>query len=431
MPLHNEIELSPRMSKEDIQNLKAGQIKMTHMFKEFDRICRKYNLKYWCVGGTLIGAIRHKGWIPWDGDIDVHMFDTDWDRFKEIANSELPTTMAVFDGEIGKIKDLYSSYIGYKPSSHTGLQIDVFKYKDTFTQGKHAIQAYTNVWRDDFYYKDTGSFEYDFIFPLKELEFEGFQVYVPGCFEDFCCTCYDSYPPALPSIDKRYPYEGLIDPYNPHPQMRTMFKDLYSERTHEWFRRRAAQHSSDTPLHHSSGWSYLSNEKWNEFVNDCIQHVDIFNIKSVFEGGCGVGAVLKTLCLKNPLLELHGMDICKEAVERCIENVPNVKSYVGSITDLSKHDDAAFDFVISNCVLSYLDSYNDVKQAVNELIRIAKPNKHIHLCVFTEFPEHMKSFRICIEKSWWNQFTDLVDLKIQDIDMSEFKGRYSVFMTKN
>lgn len=430
MSTTNEIELSPRLSKEDIQNLKLGQAKMTQMFKEFDRICRKYNLKYWCVGGTLIGAIRHKGWIPWDGDIDVHMFDTDWDRFKEIALSELPTTMAVFDGEIGKIKDLYSSYTAYEPSSHTGLQIDVFKYNDTFIQGKHAIGAYINIWRDDFYYKDTGSFEYDLIFPLKELQFEDILVYVPREYEKFCRMCYDAYPPALPPIEKRYPCEGLIDPHNPHPQMRTQYKELYAERTREWFRRRAIQHSSETPLHHSSGWSYLSNEKWDEFVNHCTQHVDIHAIKSLFEGGCGVGAVLKTLCLKNPLLELHGIDICKEAIERCAENVPNVQSYVGSITDLSKHADASFDFVLSNCVLSYLDSHDDVKQAANELIRIAKPSCRIHLCVFTEFPEHMKSLRLCVEKSWWGQFADKVNMEIQDICMSEFKGRYSVFMTK-
>ena len=430
MSTNNEIELSPRMSKENIQNLKAGQMKMTQMFKDFDRICRKYKLNYWCVGGTLIGAIRHKGWIPWDGDIDVHMFDTDWDKFKEIALSELPTTMAVFDGEIGKIKELYSSYIGYEPTSHTGLQIDVFKYKDAFIQGKHAIQAYINIWRNDYYYKDTGSFEYDLIFPLKELEFEDISVYVPCEYEMFCRMCYDAYPPALPPVEKRYPCEGLIDPYNPHPEMRTLFKELYAERTREWFRRRAAQHSSDTPLHHSSGWSYLSNEKWEEFVNHCTQNLTLLDVKTVFEGGCGVGAVFKTLLTRNPLLEVHGLDICKEAIDRCIENIPYVQARQGTITDLTANESNTFDFVLSNCVLSYLDSLDDVKQAVHELIRITKPNRRIHLCVFTEFPEHMKSLRLCVEKSWWIQFADKVNMNIQDIDMPEFKGRYSVYMIK-
>jgi SAM-dependent methyltransferase len=431
MSIINEIELSPSLSNENIQNLKAGQMKMTQMLKEFDRICRKYKLNYWCVGGTLIGAIRHKGWIPWDGDIDVHMFDTDWERFKEIAHSELPTTMAVFDGgEIGKIQDLYSSYVSYEPESHTGLQIDIFKYKDTFVQEKHTIHAYLNIWRGDFYYKDTGSFEYDLIFPLKELEFEGISVYVPGKYETFCRICYDAFPPQLPPVEKRYPCEGLIDPYNPHPKMRTIFKELYAERTHEWFRRKALQHSSEMPLHHSSGWSYLSNEKWEEFINHCIHDVDLLDVKTVFEGGCGVGAVFKTLLTRNPLLELYGIDICKADVDRCLENIPYVQARQGTITDLTTIESNTFDFVLSNCVLSYLDSLDDVKQAVNELIRIAKPNHHIHLCVFTQLTECMKSLRLMVEKSWWEQFADKVDIIIQDISLTEFKGRYNVFMIK-
>jgi phosphorylcholine metabolism protein LicD len=427
----SEIELSPKLTPKSIENIKAGQVKMTQMFKEFDRICRKHNLKYWCVGGTLIGAIRHKGWIPWDGDIDVHMFDYDWEKFKEIAHSELPTTCAVFDGDIGKIKDLYSSYINQSDTSHTGLQIDVFKYKDTFIKDQHAVHAYINIWRGDYFYKDTGSFHYDLIFPLKELEFEGISVYVPGKYEKFCQQCYDTYPPPMPPVEKRYPNEGLIDPYNPNVKMRDMYKELYTERTQEWFRRRALQHSSDTPLHHSSGWNYLTDAKWLEFIQNSLNGLDIKNIKSVFEGGCGVGAVLKALCIQNPLLELHGLDICKEAVERCKENVPNIHARQGSITDLSMYETNQFDFVISNCVLSYLDSLSDIKVAVDELIRITKSGHRVHLCVFTENPEYLKSLRTCVSKSWWlEQFSDKVEVNVRDIGMSEFSGRYSVFMIK-
>lgn len=56
---------------------------------EFDRICRKYNLKYFIMGGSLIGAIRHNGFIPWDDDIDVAMLREDYEKFLKVGVNEL------------------------------------------------------------------------------------------------------------------------------------------------------------------------------------------------------------------------------------------------------------------------------------------------------------------------------------------------------
>ena len=51
------------------------------VLEEVDRLCRKYNLRYYAFYGTLLGAVRHKGWIPWDDDMDIIMYRDDFNSF--------------------------------------------------------------------------------------------------------------------------------------------------------------------------------------------------------------------------------------------------------------------------------------------------------------------------------------------------------------
>lgn len=67
-------------------NLDEIHSALLDMLVEFDRICRKYNLKYSLAAGTLLGAARHKGFIPWDDDVDVYMTRPEYEKFIKIVS---------------------------------------------------------------------------------------------------------------------------------------------------------------------------------------------------------------------------------------------------------------------------------------------------------------------------------------------------------
>lgn len=70
--------------------VKRGWAAAINVLEEVDRICKKYDIKYSAEWGTLLGTIRHQGFIPWDDDIDISMKRADYMRFLEVAPNELP-----------------------------------------------------------------------------------------------------------------------------------------------------------------------------------------------------------------------------------------------------------------------------------------------------------------------------------------------------
>lgn len=75
--------------KMDAETLRRLQLAELELLLEVDRICRKNHIKYNICGGTLIGAARHKGFIPWDDDVDVRMLYSEYIRFRKACKKDL------------------------------------------------------------------------------------------------------------------------------------------------------------------------------------------------------------------------------------------------------------------------------------------------------------------------------------------------------
>ena len=83
------------------------------ILKMFDDICRKHNIPYFLTNGTLLGAVRHKGFIPWDDDMDVAMLRPDYEEFVKVIADYLPepyefvgpTTSDKYPMELAKVID--------------------------------------------------------------------------------------------------------------------------------------------------------------------------------------------------------------------------------------------------------------------------------------------------------------------------------------
>ena len=107
------------------------------IFKHFLCICKQENLHYFLIGGTLLGAVRHKGFIPWDDDIDVGMPRSDYDKFISCAQKHLPPhyflqthqTDSEYPYPFAKIRDnrtLYKEQLLDKLNINHGIWIDIF-----------------------------------------------------------------------------------------------------------------------------------------------------------------------------------------------------------------------------------------------------------------------------------------------------------------
>jgi lipopolysaccharide cholinephosphotransferase len=253
--------------------LRQCQLVMLRLLKIFDYLCVKHDIKYFLTGGTLLGAIRHQGFIPWDDDIDVGMTRSNYERFVKYAVPELPKDIFFQTPETdihfpscgrveAKLRDKYSSYtlpsedLKWK-KQHLGLQLDLFIYDRAYLPHNMCLYA-LNRFLESIFWKvgpnNKGNEKraklLKFIaryspFPLvyassfilnrkmartigqsykthKELaevlrvKFEDAEVYIPVGWESYLKRMYGDYM-QLPPLEKRTAHYGntLPDPFTP------------------------------------------------------------------------------------------------------------------------------------------------------------------------------------------------------------------------
>lgn len=93
-----------------------------------DVICKKYGISYFMINGTLLGAVRHKGFIPWDDDLDIGMLRADYDRFLEAAQKELRAPF-VLQNMWTEEDCFFGGYARLRKSDTTGIQVKELGHK--------------------------------------------------------------------------------------------------------------------------------------------------------------------------------------------------------------------------------------------------------------------------------------------------------------
>lgn len=240
--------------------LRKAQLVMLEMLIEFDAICKKHQLQYWLDSGTLLGAVRHQGFIPWDDDIDLSMPLEDYHKFLAIAAGELSSdiflqnkgTDSEFKFDYSKLRSNKASIVefhekGREVNYHQGVFVDIFPmlaiensesnkhfYSDTFEaiRNTSAISLHTPNGVDqpvkraelvaEVQHQHIGWakeqskviyggempdvaawFDLAAVFPLSTLEFEGIAFPAPHDASHYLDAIYSFDYRQLPPEDKR------------------------------------------------------------------------------------------------------------------------------------------------------------------------------------------------------------------------------------
>jgi lipopolysaccharide cholinephosphotransferase len=128
-------------------SLQEHQDALLRLLVEFDRVCRRLNVPYMLFAGTMLGAVRHQGFIPWDDDLDVIMLRKDYERFLAEADSLLNTNDFYLQKEFSPNWPMFFSklrlngttclekYHPKHPDCHQGIYIDIFPCDNALASG--------------------------------------------------------------------------------------------------------------------------------------------------------------------------------------------------------------------------------------------------------------------------------------------------------
>lgn len=154
---YQELELSKGVT------LRAFQNKLFEIFLYFKKICEENNLTYWCGGGTMLGAVRHGGFIPWDDDLDVFMPRKDYEKLYQIWDKVADSSRYVLvrtDSEHNyhhtamNLVDVTTTYINRHSENediYHGCYIDVIPFEGCpDSKIGRAFQIYHSIMYDIF-----------------------------------------------------------------------------------------------------------------------------------------------------------------------------------------------------------------------------------------------------------------------------------------
>ena len=122
----------------DFENqLRKLQLTMLEMLMLVDKICKENDIQYSLCSGTLLGAVRHKGFIPWDDDLDIRMTRENYDKFLEVWDKLQPEGYLLqnkensprFPSSFSKIRKCHTTFLQFESergAHHTGIFVDIF-----------------------------------------------------------------------------------------------------------------------------------------------------------------------------------------------------------------------------------------------------------------------------------------------------------------
>lgn len=132
---------------------------------DFDQICRQHNITYWADGGTLLGAVREKGIIKHDDDIDVCVFQADFDQLKQALTNHSDYYLTQSNNNVRVDK--------FKRKDVPSVWIDIFIVENNEGKIQYRSEKQRKLW-SKFYYLEQE------LFPLQLAPFEGSYIPIPA-----------------------------------------------------------------------------------------------------------------------------------------------------------------------------------------------------------------------------------------------------------